>query len=59
MIKLIATDLDGSLLDDNKQLPPDFETVLSQLKDMGIAFAAVSGRNFDAIHPTLGTVSIL
>ena len=54
MIKLIATDLDGSLLDDNKQLPPDFETVLSQLKDMGIAFAAVSGRNFDAIHPTLG-----
>ena len=54
MIKLIATDLDGSLLDDAKQLPPDFQAVLSQLKEMKIAFAAVSGRNFDAIHPTLG-----
>lgn len=54
MIKLIATDLDGSLLDDAKKLPSDFQTVLSQLKEMEIAFAAVSGRNFDAIHPTLG-----
>lgn len=54
MIKLIATDLDGSLLDDNKQLPPDFEYVISRLEKMGVAFAAVSGRNFDAIHPTLG-----
>ncbi len=54
MIKLIATDLDGSLLDDNKQLPADFQAVLSQLKETGIAFAAVTGRNFHATYPALG-----
>ena len=26
MIKLIATDMDGTLLDDNKQLPKNFES---------------------------------
>lgn len=54
MIKLIATDLDGSLLDDNKQPPADLDTVLAQLQSMGIAFAAVTGRNFDAVLPALG-----
>ena len=54
MIKLIATDLDGSLLDDNKQPPADLDMVLQQLKNMDIAFAAVTGRNFDAVRPALG-----
>lgn len=54
MIKLIATDLDGSLLNDKKQIPQDLDEVLAKLKDMGIAFAAVTGRNFDATTPALG-----
>lgn len=54
MIKLIATDLDGSLLNDEKQVPADLDRVLAQLKEKGIAFAAVTGRNFDATTPALG-----
>lgn len=54
MIKLIATDLDGSLLDDNKQPPADLDSVLAQLKAENVAFAAVTGRNFDAARQALG-----
>lgn len=54
MIKLIATDLDGSLLNDEKQVPTDLDQVLAGLKEKGIAFAAVTGRNFDATCPALG-----
>ena len=54
MIKLIASDLDGSLLNDNKQPPADLDDVLDSLKNKGITFAAVTGRNFDATIPALG-----
>lgn len=51
MIKLIASDLDGSLLNDKKQLPPDFGSVLEKLKKKGITFMAASGRNWAAVEP--------
>lgn len=54
MIKLIATDLDGSLLNDDKQIPADLDSVLARLKEKGIAFAAVTGRNYDSVIPALG-----
>ena len=54
MIKLIATDLDGSLLNDEKQTPSDLDWVLEQLEEKGVAFAAVTGRNFHATEPALG-----
>ena len=54
MIKLIATDLDGSLLNDDKQIPADLDSVLALLAEKGIAFAAVTGRNFEAVIPALG-----
>lgn len=31
MIKLIATDMDGTLLDDNKQLPKNFDNIVKRL----------------------------
>lgn len=31
MIKLIATDMDGTLLDDNKQLPQNFDNIVKRL----------------------------
>ena len=51
MIKLIASDLDGSLLNDEKQLPADFEQVLTDLKKQGITFVVASGRNWAATQP--------
>ena len=44
MIKLIASDMDGTLLNSNKQLSPSLYGVLKKLNDKGIVFVAISGR---------------
>ena len=46
MIKLIASDLDGTLLTDKLTIPEDFFEVLHKLKERGIIMAAASGRDF-------------
>lgn len=43
-IRLIASDMDATLLDQNGQLPPDFERTVKALAEKGIRFAAASGR---------------
>lgn len=50
MIKLIAADLDGTLLTTDKQLPPDFGYVLGELNRRGIMFVAASGRQYHTLH---------
>lgn len=45
MIKLIASDMDGTLLDSNKNINPEFNHILADLKYKNIIFAAVSGRD--------------
>ena len=49
MIKLIASDMDGTLLDDKKRLPNDFFEVIDRLHDRGIHFAISSGRTYYAL----------
>lgn len=49
MIKLIATDIDGTLIDSQHQLPEDFDYVLDKLKEKGIIFALSSGRSYNAL----------
>lgn len=49
MIKLIVTDLDGTLLNDDKQLPKNFREVLYALKERGILFAVASGRSYSGV----------
>ncbi len=44
MIKLIASDMDGTLLDGDGHLDEEIYDIIRQLKDMGIRFAAASGR---------------
>lgn len=47
MIKLIASDLDGTLLlNGAQQLPEDIFPLLRKLKEMGILFVAASGRQY-------------
>ncbi len=48
MIKLIVSDLDGTLLDSEKHLPPDFFEVFGELERRGITFAVASGRTYSA-----------
>ena len=44
VIRLIASDLDATLLDDQSRLPPDFAETVRALAERGIRFAAASGR---------------
>lgn len=50
MIKLIATDMDGSLLDENKKLPAELFGLLNRLKEKGIAFVIASGRSYVTLY---------
>ncbi|MDX5618150.1 HAD family hydrolase [Clostridioides difficile] len=46
MIKLIATDLDGTLLDETSEINPEFYKVFKKLRERGIMFSAASGRQY-------------
>lgn len=46
MIKFIATDLDGTLLDENGELPEETFGIIEQLNKRGILFAPASGRQY-------------
>jgi len=49
MIKLIATDVDGTLVKDGTLLiDPEYMTVVSRLVDQGIHFVVCSGRQFSS-----------
>ncbi len=46
MIKLILSDMDGTLVDSKGELPSDFPEVFAAMKQKGILFAAASGRQY-------------
>ncbi|TVZ28053.1 hypothetical protein JM83_3140 [Gillisia sp. Hel_I_86] len=46
MIKLIVTDMDGTLLNDEHQIHPDFWDIEKELTNKGIMFSVASGRQF-------------
>lgn len=50
MIKLIASDMDGTLLDDDKRLPENFFQMLDALLERGITFTVASGRTYTALE---------
>ncbi|MFJ6656310.1 Cof-type HAD-IIB family hydrolase [Streptomyces sp. NPDC091377] len=45
-IRLIVTDMDGTLLDDAKQTPRHLWTVLELLRERGVLFCPASGRQY-------------
>jgi len=49
-IKLIASDMDGTLLDSEKRMPPDFPDVVRALRLRGVRFVAASGRQYSALR---------
>lgn len=46
--------MDGTLLDDSKNLPPDFPEIYDRLTRNGISFVAASGRSWPALVPIFG-----
>ncbi len=52
MIKLIMSDMDGTLLDENGRLPAGFADIARQLKERGVLFAPCSGRQYYSLLDT-------
>ena len=46
-IRLIAADMDGTLLDDHDELPGDLWSLVRELSRQGIVFCPASGRQYD------------
>jgi Cof subfamily protein (haloacid dehalogenase superfamily) len=53
-IRLIAVDMDGTLLDDEKQIHDEFWPLLDELSDRKIVLCPASGRQFAALRRQLG-----
>lgn len=54
MIRLIACDLDGTLLDGERRLPARLPALLDALDRRGIYFCAASGRQYENVYQTFG-----
>lgn len=55
-VKLVAADMDGTLLNSKHELSPDFWPVFEQMKSKGLLFAAASGRQFFNIKNKFETI---
>lgn len=51
-IKFIATDMDGTLLNENGELPSNFFNVFEELQQKNILFSAASGRQYYSLLET-------
>ena len=49
-IKMIICDMDGTLLDNQKNLPPHFNQIYKELYDRNIIFAISSGRQMGEVR---------
>lgn len=56
MIKLIASDMDGTLLDENSCVPPETFDLIRELHERGVHFVAGSGRRYDTLQELFAPV---
>ena len=52
MIKIIFSDMDGTLLDENGNLPNGFDEMIAKLKERDVIFAPASGRQYFSLLRT-------
>ncbi len=55
-IKFVATDMDGTLLNEHGQLPEGFFKTFKQLQQKGVIFAAASGRQYYSLKQTFADI---
>lgn len=53
-IRLVAVDLDGSLLDDDRRIPPSFWRLLEALDERGVLLCPASGRAYPTLRRDFG-----
>jgi Cof subfamily protein (haloacid dehalogenase superfamily) len=56
-IRLIAADMDGTLLDDDKELHAHFWPMVDALLDRGILFCPASGRQYQTLYSHFGRLA--
>ena len=56
MIKLIATDMDGTLLDENGHLPEGFIEILDRIRAKNIKLVVASGRPYYTLQSNFGPI---
>ena len=56
MIKLIATDIDGTLLNDKGEMPDGFNELILRLENKGVYFAVASGRQYHTLLNDFATL---
>ena len=54
-LRLVVTDMDGSLLDGEGRLPTRFDAVLARMRDRGVVLVPASGRQLDNLRATFGS----
>ncbi len=57
MIKLLACDMDGTVLDERSQIPPETFELVPALAEVGIHFCVSSGRRADTLHDFWGPIA--
>ncbi|MHC4253026.1 MAG: HAD family hydrolase, partial [Planctomycetota bacterium] len=57
-IRLVALDLDGTLFDEEKKIPPRNRDALRAAADAGVVIALASGRMTDCIGPAADALGI-
>ncbi len=55
-VKLVVTDMDGTLLNSKGKVSDNFFKLYNQLQKQGVQFAAASGRQFQSISDKLHTI---
>ena len=58
-IKLVASDLDGTLLDKNKEITPRLYHALEQMNEQGIYFVPATGRPFSTVPQAIKALPFL
>jgi 5-amino-6-(5-phospho-D-ribitylamino)uracil phosphatase len=58
MIRLIAVDIDGTLLDSKGRLPPEHRDALAEVSARGVAIALASGRAFHFARPVAEALAL-
>lgn len=56
-IRLVVADLDGTLLDERKQMPAETFDLIGELHERGVAFAPASGRQWATLRSMFEPVS--
>ncbi len=49
MIRLICSDMDGTLLDEDSRMPPETFGLIRELSQAGVRFCVTSGRRYDTL----------